>query len=510
MIIFTISLLLTSSVTAYAGVSDGTVKSFQKISATEGNFDGEIPPFGSTLTNIGDFDKDGVPDLAVGGGEGFFLIFLNADGTVKDEIEISQSAGTFTGPSDVTVFGAENIGDLDGDGVIDLAVAATGDDDGGVNKGAVWIIFLNADGTVKAEQKISQTQGGFTGQLSERGGGFGKSIAGLGDLDGDGVKDIAVGSRGDDDDQFGDCIGKGISCNKGAVWILFLNTDGTVKSHQKISEIEGNFGGKLEIESSFGEAVENIGDLNEDGIIDLAVGAIGACCPQGEPDRPGSVWILFLNKDGTVKDEQKISEFVGGFNQALDENDSFGDDVAYLGDVDGDGIQDLAVGVQQDDDDSGVECSSFQEPPFCNRGAVYILFMNKDGTVKDFQKISDTEGGFLTDLDNGDIFGNSITSLGDFDNNGVPDFVVGALRDDDGGVGSCLTTIPFFPRCNLGAVYILFLNEGSRIAVGGELLPLETTSLLLASAQTFSWMIPVILSVLGIGLFVVSRKSENS
>jgi len=44
--------------------------------------------------------------------------------------------------------------------------------------------------------------------------------------------------------------------------------------------------------------------------------------------------------------------------------------------------------------------------------------------------------------------------------------------------------------------------------VGGELLPIETTSLLLAGAQSFSWMIPVIVSVIGIGLFVVSRKSE--
>jgi len=46
--------------------------------------------------------------------------------------------------------------------------------------------------------------------------------------------------------------------------------------------------------------------------------------------------------------------------------------------------------------------------------------------------------------------------------------------------------------------------------IGGEIIPLETTSLILAGAQTFSWMIPVVLSVLGIGLFVVSRKSENS
>jgi len=44
--------------------------------------------------------------------------------------------------------------------------------------------------------------------------------------------------------------------------------------------------------------------------------------------------------------------------------------------------------------------------------------------------------------------------------------------------------------------------------VGGELIPVETTTLILAGAQSFSWMIPVVLSGIGIGLFVVSRKSE--
>jgi len=44
--------------------------------------------------------------------------------------------------------------------------------------------------------------------------------------------------------------------------------------------------------------------------------------------------------------------------------------------------------------------------------------------------------------------------------------------------------------------------------IGGEFLPIQTTSLILAGAQTFSWMIPVVLSVLGIGLFVVTRKKE--
>ena len=64
---------------------------------------------------------------------------------------------------------------------------------------------------------------------------------------------------------------------------------------------------------------------------------------------------------------------------------------------------------------------------------------------------------------------------------------------------------------NLALNTILYLNECAEpVVVGGELLPIDSTALLLAGAQSTTWMIPVVLSVLGIGLFVVSRKSENS
>ncbi len=49
---------------------------------------------------------------------------------------------------------------------------------------------------------------------------------------------------------------------------------------------------------------------------------------------------------------------------------------------------------------------------------------------------------------------------------------------------------------------------GQGCYIGGEIIPIETTSLLLAGAQSFSWMIPVLLSGIGIGLFVVSRKND--
>ncbi len=290
----------------------------------------------------------------------------------------------------------------------DLAVGATRDDDGGEDHGAVWVLFLNTDGTVKSHQKISDTEGGFTGTL-DNDDYFGISVAWLGDLDGDGVGDLAVGISSDDDGGE----------NRGALWILFLNTDGTVKSHQKISDTEGGFTGTLDNGDVFGVSVASLGDLDGDGVGDLAVGAY--LDDDGGGDR-GAVWVLFLNTDGTVKSHQKISDTEGGFTGILDNSDAFGSSVASLGDLDADGVGDLAVGAVHDDD--GRRGDS---------GALWVLFLNKNGTVRSHQKISNTEGGFTGTLDNGDWFGTSVASLGDLDGDGVGDLAVGASGDDDGG-----------------------------------------------------------------------------
>ena len=105
-----------------------------------------------------------------------------------------------------------SLGDLDGDGVTDLAVGANYDDTGGTSRGAVHVLFLNANGTVKSSQKIaSGTGGGPTLANDDR---FGSSVASLGDLDGDGVTDLAVGANFDDTG----------GTNRGAVHVLFLET----------------------------------------------------------------------------------------------------------------------------------------------------------------------------------------------------------------------------------------------------------------------------------------------
>ena len=119
--------------------------------------------------------------------------------------------------------------------------------------------------TVQSQQKISDGLGGLTAGSLDGYDYFGNAVASLGDLDGDGVPDLAVGARNDENTDSGE----------GAVYVLFLNSDGTVKRHQqKISDgLGGLTAGSLDGSDNFGSAVAGVGDLDGDGVPDIAVGA---------------------------------------------------------------------------------------------------------------------------------------------------------------------------------------------------------------------------------------------
>jgi hypothetical protein len=398
------------------------VESAQKVSENNGNFNQSLnsgDQFAAALANLGDLDLDGSPELAVGSPYddengtdrgAIWILFMDKTAQVLSKMKLSDGLNGFTGPlNDNDHFGsaAATLGDLDGDGIPELAVGAPGDDTGGDNRGAIWILLLNRDGSVHAQQKISDTSGGFTADLNDNDQ-FGGAVANIGDLNGDGVTDIAVGTSGDDDG----------GTDRGAVYILFLNYDGTVQAQQKISSSTGNFTGELLSADHFGSAIAGVGDLDGDGIADMAVGASGD--DDGGTDR-GAIWMLFMNRDDTVRAEQKISQLSGEFDALLADGDQFGNALANVGDLNDDGRDELAVGASQSDD-GGID-----------RGAIYILFLKSTAEVISSSQISQNGGDFPDTLSDGEHFGSAIAGLGDLDGDGNQDIAVGASLDDAGG-----------------------------------------------------------------------------
>ena len=416
-----------------------------------------------------------------------------ADGDVTSTVEINDFTANGPELGDIDYFGGSvaNIGDLNGDGVEDIAVGAYKDDEGGDDRGAIHIMFMNTDGSVDSSVEINDstdngpvlanndywgakgianigdlnndgvddlavggagasyrgamnimfmnTDGSVdstveinestdNGPTLKNGDQFGGDIANIGDLNGDGVNDLAVGAHQDDMDENGD---DSVATNRGAVHIMFMNTDGSVDSTVTIDDSTDN-GPTLEDQDRFGKSVENIGDLDGDGINDLAVGTYQADCVDCTGVDSGAVYIMYMGTDGSVKSTVEINDSTAN-GPAIIAGDHFGASIANIGDLNNDGVNEIVVGARWDDDPNG---------SFVEHGAIHIMHMNKDGSIDKTVGIARaTENGPATLWQ--DYFGGSVANIGDLDGNGVNDLVVGAHQDG----------------AAVGAVHILFLDK---------------------------------------------------
>ncbi|MFH1464123.1 MAG: FG-GAP-like repeat-containing protein [Pseudomonadota bacterium] len=272
--------------------------------------------FGYAVAGAGDVDGDGYWDVLVGAwGEeaeaGAAYLFRGGAGGLDSAGATRLTAGD-ADAGDHYGFALAGPGDLDGDGYAEVVVGAEEDDAEGEDAGAVYLYLGGASGLDTAgEQKITASDAapGFH---------FGASVAGAGDVDGDGHPDLAVGSYWDAE----------VSVEAGSV-LLFLGGAGglDLASETKLTA------DPADPWAWFGWSVAGAGDVDGDGWDDLVVGGPAA---RDLGMYTGAVHVLVPKSDDADGDGVLVDEDCDDTDAAV------GAPVAWYADLDGDGFGDPA------------------------------------------------------------------------------------------------------------------------------------------------------------------------
>jgi hypothetical protein len=348
---------------------------------------------GFSVAGAGDVDADGHGDVIVGlpdndtngPSAGAARVFSGRDGTTLH---------TFFGDGQDDVFGqaVAAAGDIDFDGYADLLVGAPE--------------FLGAGGT--GYVKVFSGQSGselFTLVGAVHKDMFGLRVSGGLDVNGDGTPDVLAG--GPENDTAADNAGMAR---------LFSGKDGSVL-YTFYGERASDY---------FGSGVALLGDLNQDGFGDFAIGAPNSMLPGLEYIK------VYSGKDGSV-----LARLEGDQNNL----DAFGTGVVRAGDVDGDGLNEFIVGAPGADEGGGDQSGV----AWVYSGAYLDRLLRLPGEKPQ------------------DHWGLAVAGAGDFNGDGVADLVVGSYWIGEAKVysGRYGRTLYSFPNPLPGTV------DRFAISVGG-------------------------------------------
>ncbi|MBL4670396.1 MAG: FG-GAP repeat protein, partial [Flavobacteriales bacterium] len=235
---------------------------------------------------------------------------MKNDDTVDGYQKISSSYGnlsTYITLNSADYFGSSitSMGDLDNDGNIDIAVGATGDDDIAVNAGAVYVLMLTDSGTVKMAKKIIPGLNGFEGHLNAVDL-FGSAVCGGFDIDMDGVNDLLAGAPSHDGSRIH---------TTGIVYVLLMNTDGTVKRHLVIDATTGNFTGHLKKGYGMAKAISVTNYNTQDNTFSIALGS------RTDDSAPYAGGVYMLKVDLSVLKDYSNNLFIN--TKPINENISY-------------------------------------------------------------------------------------------------------------------------------------------------------------------------------------------
>ena len=392
-----------------------------------GEEDGNL---GYSVSDAGDINGDGIGDLVIGSPgsdpdgkinagvtyvlfgstEGFDLTLNPSTLGTKGFVINGAQAGDQSGRS------VSNIGDLNGDGVDDLAIGAPFS---GINGdiGSAYIIFGSKQSNYFSNP-IELSDLGSKGLIikgNNSGHNAGWAVSSAGDFNGDGINDLLIGATNPGDNR------NGID---GESYVIF-GKEGGFSSTIDLSDIGLNDGLKIISDdlNNLGYSVSDAGDINKDGIDDLIIGA-----PYADPNgnNSGSSYVIYgrrIDTENPITDNtinvsllDSNNDFTG-FTINGQDKDQSGFFVSKAGDINGDGIADLIIGARNGNPNN----KEFA-------GRAYVVFC-KEGDMGDNFNLSDLNGsnGFTINgigaLDNA---GWSVSDLGDINDDGIDDIIIGA------------------------------------------------------------------------------------
>ena len=327
------------------------------------------------MAGAGDVDGDGLHDAIVGApgaGQAHLAYGDSAGGLDLSLVVLSADPGSAAGTA------VDGAGDLDGDGLADLIIGAPYDATSGEDAGAAHLLFgadLSAPVMLLGEDRFHYA---------------GIAVSGAGDVDGDGADDVLVGADGEDSGE----------SNAGTVYAV----TGLPTKSTSLADVGWRISGDR-INGSAGSSVDSAGDTDGDGIMDVIIGSPND--PRLE-DFGGAAFLVRgpITSDISLADADATLLGEGYINYA-------GVAVAGAGDLDGDGLDDLAVGA-----DGAGETGFFT-------GAVYLVSGSASGELS----LADADT-TLRGEDAANNAGAAVAGAGDTNADGLGDLLVGAYKNN--------------------------------------------------------------------------------